>query len=60
MKEVTISQLKQMSAKEIREEPSLKLVADGELVAHIIVGAQGEMKTRIEAIASMIDAGRGK
>lgn len=60
MKDISVSKLKQMSAKEIKESGCLELKADGEHVAYVIVGTEGEMKTRIEATASQIDAGRGK
>jgi len=60
MKQIPISQLKQMSAEEIKESGCFELVADGDHVAYVLVGAEGEMKARIESMASMIDVGRGK
>jgi hypothetical protein len=60
MKDISISRLKKMLAEEIRESGCFELTADSQHVAYVIVGTEGEMKTRIEAIASQIDAGRGK
>ena len=60
MKQVSLTQFRAMSAKEIREGPCLEAVADGEHIAYIIIGAEQEMRREIIGRASMIDAARGK
>jgi uncharacterized protein YuzE len=60
MKQVTISKLKQVTAKEIRDGGCFELTSDGEVVAIVIVGAESLMKDKIRAAASQIDAMRGK
>lgn len=60
MKKVSITKFKQMPVQEIKDSGCLELVADGEPVALVVVGAVGEMKNRIEGAASQIDASRGK
>ncbi len=59
MKQISITQFKQMTVAEIKRGGCRELVKDGEPVALVIVGAQGEMRNRIEGVASQIDAGRG-
>jgi hypothetical protein len=60
MKEITISELRKMSADDIRAGGCLRIMADGEQVAIVVVGAIQGMGDRIAAIASQIDAARGK
>lgn len=60
MKQVPMTKFKQMSAEEIEDGGCFELTKDGEPVAQVIVGTEGEMRTRIEGIASQIDASRGK
>jgi len=60
MKQISISKSKQMTAQEIKDGRCFEIVADGEHVAFVIVGAMGGMKQRIAALASQIDLARGK
>lgn len=60
MKQISISKLKQLSAEEIKDGGCFEIVADGEPVAIVIVGAIEEMKQRIVVSASQIDLARGK
>jgi len=60
MKQVSVSKLKQMTATEIKDGGCFEVVADGEPVAIVIVGAISLMKDRIQVCASQIDAMRGK
>jgi len=60
MKQVSISKLKQLTAQEIKDGGCFEIVADGEHVAFVIVGAISLMKDKIQACASQIDAMRGK
>ena len=60
MKQVSITQLKQMTATEIKDGGCFEIVADSEHVAIVIVGAISLMKDKICVCASQIDAMRGK
>jgi antitoxin (DNA-binding transcriptional repressor) of toxin-antitoxin stability system len=60
MKQVSISQLKQLKTDEIKDGGCLEITSDGEVVATIIVGAESLMKDKIRVLASQIDAARGK
>jgi len=53
MKEISISQLKQMSTKEIKEGPSFNVVADGEFAFIVIVPASAEKKYQFQSLADM-------
>jgi len=60
MKQVSISKLKQLTAQEIKDGGCFEIVADGEHVAFVIVGAIELMKQMIIGQASQIDLARGK
>jgi len=60
MKQVTITQLKQLTAGEIKDGGCFELTSDGEVVAIVIVGAISLMKDKIRVCASQIDAMRRK
>ena len=60
MKQVSITQLKQMTATEIKDGGCFEIVADSEHVAIVIVGAISLMKDKIQVCASQIDMMRGK
>jgi len=60
MRQITITQLKQMSAKEIEDGGCFEITSDGKVVAIVMVGAVQVMKDRLIAIASQIDLARGK
>lgn len=58
MKEVSFSEFKNASLDRIRERQSVIVTGDGEFVFVAIVLPQQEMRTRIVALASQIEAGR--
>jgi len=60
MKQISISKLKQLTAQEIKDGGCFEIVADGEHVAFVIVGAIELMKQMIIGQASQIDLARGK
>lgn len=60
MKQVSLTKFKQMTATEIKDSGCINLVADGETIAIVVIGAVEEMKQRITGNASMIDLARGK
>lgn len=60
MKQIPISQLKQMTTQEIKDGGCLELTSDGEVIAILIVGGVSVMNDRIRVCASQIDASRGK
>ena len=60
MKNISVSQLKRLTAEEIKDGGCLEVTADGEAIAVVIVGAISVMKDRIRILASQIDAMRGK
>ena len=60
MNQVSVSRLKRLTAREIEDGGCLEIVADGEHVAFVIVGAISLMKDKIRVCASQIDAMRGK
>ena len=60
MKQIPISQLKQMKTQEIKDGGCLELTSDGEVIAILIVGGVSVMNDRIRVCASQIDASRGK
>ena len=59
MKQIPITELKRMTAEEIREGPCFEVMADGKHLFYAIVGTEAEMRTQIASQASMIDASRG-
>lgn len=58
MKEITWTKIKLSNARDIKEGPCLKIIADGETVGYLILNPQGVMRDRVEGLASQIDAGR--
>ena len=60
MKQIPIGQFKLLKSQEIKESSCLELTSDGEHLCYVIVGVEGDMKWRIQGIASQIDAARGK
>lgn len=58
MKEVGFSEFKKASLQKIVERQSVIVTGDGELAFVAIVLPQQEMRTRIIALASQIEAGR--
>ncbi len=59
MKEITITELKKLTAQEIGQSECLKVLSDGETIAYVVVKPEGEMRIRVEGIISQIDASRG-
>ena len=60
MKQLSISQLKQLKTDEIKNSGCFEVTSDGEVVATVIVGGESLMKDRIRALASQLDAALGK
>lgn len=60
MKKVSLTKLRRMTAKEVKDSACLEIIADGEHLFFAIVGTTGPMRVKIESHASMIDASRGK
>jgi len=60
MKQVTLTQLRRKTAQQIRDGGCFEVLADGERVAIVIVGAIEEMRQAIVGRASQIDLARGK
>ena len=60
MKEISISKLRRMSVEEVKDGGCFRIIADGEQVAIVIVGAEAGMNVKLDALASQIDAARGK
>jgi hypothetical protein len=59
MKTISFSEFKRLSTRDIEGSECLKVTTDGTLVFYAVVKPQGEMRNRIEAICSQIDAGMG-
>ena len=60
MKQMRFTDFKSMTARMIKENPCVEVVADGEPLFIAIIGAEADMKNTITSHASMIDASRGK
>jgi hypothetical protein len=60
LKKIAISELRKMTAEQLKESPALEVTADGEHVGFLIIDSESVMRERIAAQASQIDAGRGK
>ncbi len=59
MKEITWTELKQKTLQSIKEGQCLEVTGDGAMAFYVVVKPEGEMRIRIEAILSQIDASRG-
>ena len=59
MQQVSLAELKKLTVAEMQDGPCLRVMADGDFLFYAIMQPQGEMRTRIEGIASLIDASRG-
>lgn len=53
MKNIPISQLKQMSVKTIKEGPSFNVIADGEFICIVVVPASAEKKSQFQSLADL-------
>ena len=59
MKKITLSEFKKLPAEELQKSPCLELTFNGQTVAFIVIGSDGEMKERIKGLSGLIDSGRG-
>jgi hypothetical protein len=59
MREISITELRKLKVGDLKDGPCLKISSDGEFLAYVVMQPEGEMRTRIEAISSQIDASRG-
>ena len=59
MKEISWSELKKLSLTQIKEGECLKVTGDGELAFYAVIKPEGEMRIRVEGVASQIDSSRG-
>ena len=59
MKSISISQFKLMKVPEIKATGSFNLLADGVLIAIVMVNPQGEKTAQLKAIASQMNASAG-
>ena len=60
MKQISLTEFKQLKATDIKESPCMEITSDGAPVALVVIGTVAEMNIRIKAICSQIDASRGK
>jgi len=60
MKQISVSKLRQMSVEDIKNSSSFQLLADGEEIAIVVVGAQQLARDKIITIAGQMDVVRGK
>ena len=60
MRDISISQFKQMKVSDIKETGSFNLVAEGVFVAIVVVPASAERKYQIQSIADMGNRALGK
>ncbi len=60
MKQITISKLKTMPVEDIKNSGSFQLMADGEEIAIVVVGAQQLARDKVITVAGQVDVVRGK
>ena len=60
VKDITWTELKRALAKDIKDGPCLKVLADGQVVGYLVINPQMGMRDRVEGLCGLIDAGRGK
>jgi len=60
MKDIPISEFKQMRVSDIKDTGSFNLIADGEFVAIVVVPASAEKKMQVQNIALAGNAALGK
>jgi hypothetical protein len=59
-KQISLSEFKKLSAKDIKESPCLEITSDGTHLFFAVIGSQEGMRDKIQGYSSQIDAGRGK
>jgi len=60
MKDIPITEFKQMKVSEIKEGGSFNLVADGEFLAIVVVPISGYKKGQFQGLCSQMNAAIGK
>ena len=60
MKEISLSELKKMTTKEIKNEGCFRVTSDGEFAFLIMAPFSAEKKSQLEALGSQINAALGK
>lgn len=59
MKEISWTQLKRLTLKEIKEGECLKVTGDGQLAFYAVIRPEQVMQDRVQGLCGMIDASRG-
>lgn len=59
MRDIPITEFKKMKVPEIKEGGSFNLIADGELIAIVMIPASATKKFQLQALASQMNAGLG-
>ena len=60
MKDISITDFKKMPVKDIKEEGSFNLVADGEFLAIVVLPTSAFKKDQIQSLCSQMNAAIGK
>ena len=60
MKNITITEFKLMKVPEIKGGGSFNLIADGELLAIVVIPSSAEKKDQIQGLCSQMNAAIGK
>jgi len=60
MRNISISEFKQMKVPEIKDGGSFNLVADGEFLAIVVIPISGYKKGQFQALCSQMNAAIGK
>jgi hypothetical protein len=56
---IPLAEFQKMSATEIKVLPCCKITDNGSMVGYLFIGTSGNMPSRLEAVASTINASRG-
>lgn len=59
MKDISITEFKQMRVEDIKKQGSFNLVADGEFVAIVVIPASGEKKVQFQSLANQMNSAMG-
>ena len=60
MRNITITELKKMHVKDIKEQGSFNLVADGEIIAIVVIPISANKREQIQGICGQMNAAMGK
>jgi len=60
MKDVSVTEFKQMKVPEIKEGGSFNLVADGEFLAVVVIPISADKKSQFQSLAGQMNAAIGK